>query len=971
MADINNDPSMLYDEEFMKKREAMFKNFSPENEISSGRDKADAEEEQKDEVPEKEAPKKGGFFSKLKRRKDFVDDAGYDIFDLGEIEDKKETKKAKPETTEKKQSEKKKEAKKKSAEKYGKEGRKEKSSKKKEDKKEDFISVSQTDKKVEKAVEEPEIKSVSEVKEELKEFSEVETPAVSKVNIEAEEVVAAEEIPEEEVVVYEPASVKEEATQEAVLSDLDDINALLESVGIKPVGEEDAEDEDGKTKEFEVAAASEDTAEEKTKDLSSAFGEAKEKGVKVSAKEEKADDGQFILDGYKDEEGPEKEDEKVVEERLKTTRKNLIDNFRVLKNENDDTAILEKEESGVNPNITDAIKTKEGEGIFEAVEKISKAKLAFQKVSEKAAVNKIQQKAKKDKRKEQFVSATAFSKELKKERSRIQKNMKIIVIITAVLSILTVIGNSYTDGGAFEKILGGGGRIYILIEALVFALGMFVCKDKIKAAFDSVTSLKADSNTTVLITSAFVVLHLIISLVSGVYPETSMKLYTPFAAFAFLVSLYSDYLSVTDKAKSVSLMMRAEELTGICPITNKADAAALAHGISESGEPLIYYSADVAFPENLGTEKDEKSSDEKFFAAFDAAVAGVGFVLALVLSIMNKSAWVFGTAFASFICLLMPNMRSVVLSLLMSRTNTSLMYSGATVTGFDVCDEIGKADAVVVDSGDLFAPGVSKFRLVPKSRMALSDAVVYAASTLKNTGSLIADAFDDFLSESEIKLPEAEDVTYEDRLGYSSWVAGRRVLVGNRQMLVQHSIECPTEEEEYAYAQGRSVMYVVVEGIIAATFIVTFSVKREAGKHISAFNKTGIVLMLSSVDPWLTEENAAMKLRADKATIKITSSKGAEIVSSYKNNALRGVDSGLVCSKKQKNVLSLVNAAHSLFAAERLALLIYAVGTLLSFALFTLLSVLKITTGFSVFVCMALQLLWAAVSYYTASTRIK
>ena len=70
---------------------------------------------------------------------------------------------------------------------------------------------------------------------------------------------------------------------------------------------------------------------------------------------------------------------------------------------------------------------------------------------------------------------------------------------------------------------------------------------------------------------------------------------------------------------------------------------------------------------------------------------------------------------------------------------------------------------------------------VPKSRMALSDAVVYAAATLKNTGSLIENAFDDFLSESEISLPEAEDVTYEDRLGYSSWVAGRRVLVGNRQ----------------------------------------------------------------------------------------------------------------------------------------------------------------------------------------------
>ena len=960
MAEMNNDPSMLYDEEFMKKREAMFKDFSPENEISSGREKEDLFEEEDDDEDEKETAKKGGFFSRFRKKKDADDnDSPYDIFDLGEIEDKKPSKEEKKE--EKK--ERKKEEAKKASKKAHKEEKGEKKSFKKEkkQKKEDFISVSETEKKKEAPA------------------AEEKTPVFEEKMQEEVAEKAPDEVFEEEIVVYEPALAEDASSKEEIvpLSDLDDINALLESVGIKPVGEDTEEEDKTKTKKLEdkdLKAVSEEASDEKTKAFGTASAETKEVKAEPEVsfeKEEKADDGQFILEGYKDEEAPKKEDEKVVEERLKTTRKNLIDNFRVLKNDADDSTLLEKDEGSINPSITDNLKTKEGEGIFEAVDKISKAKLAFQKVSEKAAVNKLQQKAKKERRKEQFVSAAAFSKELKKERAKIQKQMKIMVVITAVLSILTVIGSSYTDGGMLEKILGSGGRIYVLIEMAVFALGLFVCKDKIKTAFDSITSLKADSNTTVLFTAALVALHLIISLASGVYPETSMRLYTPFAAFSFLVSLYSDYLSIADKAKSVSLMMRSEELTGICPITNKADAAALAHGISESGEPVIYYSADVSFPENLGAERDEKVSDEKFYTVLDAAVAVVGFVLAIVLSIVNKSAWVFGVTFASFVCLLMPNMRSVVLSLLLSRTNTALMYSGATVTGYDACDEIGKANAVVVESSDLFTSGVSKFRLVPKSRMALSDAVVYAASTLKNTGALIANAFDDFLSESGIKLPEAEDVTYEDRLGYSSWVAGRRVLVGNRQMLVQHSIECPTEEEEFSYAQGRNVMYVVVEGIIAATFIVTFSVRQEARKHISAFNKSGLVLMISSVDPWLSEDNAAMKLRADKATIKITSSKGAEIVASYKNNALRGVDSGLVCAKKQKNALLLVNAAHGLFSAERLALLIYAVGTILSFVLFTLFSLLKITTGFSVFVCMALQLLWAAVSYYTASTRIK
>lgn len=983
MADMKDDPAMLYDEEFMRKREEMFKDFSSDNEISSGRDKDDLFDEE-EEVTEKsskeEKEKKGGLFSRLRKRKDIEADAGYDIFDLGEIEDKK----PKAEKVQNKEQEPKK-----------------KKDKKKENRKkaEDYISVSDIEKENEKEIEKEPIVSLEEKGEELLKaaFSEEET--AKEKEDEAEALAKENEVFEEKAPLIEnkteneadgleekvEASSKDEAedfseklSNESAVNSMDDINALLESVGIKPVGEDETDEEQSETKKIDTKVLdnsfSDTKAQEETKTFE-AFNDEKTKKVDAVRADNNTlpskDDGQIILEGYKDEEAPKTEDEEKAKERLKNTRKNLIDNFRVLKNDAEDSTLLEKEQEGISQSITEDIKIADGEGIFEAVEKIGKNKNMFKKLGEKSAVNKLQQKAKKQRQKEQFISASALSKALKKERTKIQGKLKITVILTAILSVLTVMGSAYTDGGALSKIMGEGGRIYVLIEAVVFAFCLFICKDKLKDSFDSVVSLRIDSTFPVLITCAFVFLHLIISLVSGIYPETSMTLYTPFAAFSLLVSLYSDYLSATDKGKSVSLMMRNQELTGVCPVTNKADAAALAHGISESGEPIIYYSRDVSFPENLDKERDEKSSDGKYYTVIAMVIGAVGVVLSLVLSIINKSAWIFGTFFASFVCLLMPNMRGLVLSLLMSKTNSSLMYSGATITTLDAPDEIGKANAVIAESSDLFVSGVSKFKLVPKSRMALSDAVVYAASTLKNTNCLIKDSFDDFLKESEIVMPEAEDVTYEDRLGYSSWVAGRRVLVGNRQMLVQHSIDCPTEEEEYNYAKGRSVMYVVVEGIIAATFIVSFSVKKEVAKHISDFNKTGLILMLSSSDPWINEDNAAMKLRIDKATIKIASSKGTEIISSYKNASLKAAQSTMICSKKQKNIISLVNAAHNLYSAQKLSLLIYTVGIILSFILLTVFSFLKISVGFSSFVCIALQLVWAAASYYIGAARIK
>ena len=64
--------------------------------------------------------------------------------------------------------------------------------------------------------------------------------------------------------------------------------------------------------------------------------------------------------------------------------------------------------------------------------------------------------------------------------------------------------------------------------------------------------------------------------------------------------------------------------------------------------------------------------------------------------------------------------------------------------------------------------------------------------------SILSGCFDEIINQMGIEMPEAEDFAYEEKLGYSCWIADRRVLVGNRQMLIEHSIPAPTEYEEKA-----------------------------------------------------------------------------------------------------------------------------------------------------------------------------
>lgn len=897
MSEFNQDPSMLYDEEFMKKRQEMFGDASFQADISSGREK---------DEPEKEATEKErrGLFSALKRKKKNEDD-DEDIFDEFEVDFAPQTQDEAPQV-------------------------------------QDSLKIDDINALLESV-------GITPVREES----------------------AQENIAQEEIAQAENAETQkgEEGTAEEENAEAQkgDGEALREEEDEK---ETQAADEKGFTKAVPLSESEPKQPEDgKTKH----YGKADGAQAQRREKSEKESDisGQMILDGYKDEDAPEKVSEAEVEEKLKSTRKNLIDNFRVLAKDTDDRTLLEREgDAAVSASVTDEVKVSKGEDIFAAVEKAGKKTgAALKRVGERTSVKALQKKAKKEKRRQQSVSAGALCKQLKSERKTLSVKLKALVVLTAVLLILSFLVSGYTQGGALEFLFGGGARIYTAVNLVLYAVSVGLCFGKFKNAAEDILSRKANGQSVLLVVNLFVLMHTVLSLITGLDTQTGILLYTPFASFAMLASLYGDYVKKTSLLKSAS-MLKGKELLGVQSIVNKADAAALGHGLSTSGEPVIYYGAQTQFPENITQSADENTAEEKYYAVTGIAVLALAVLFGAVFAVVLKSGYVFGAGLAGLICLCMPLLRETVLALLFAKTNAAVLPGGAAVLSFDEANALGKADAAIFDSKDVFEASVSRFRVVPGSKMAQSDAVVYTASTLKKTNSLLANCFDDFIEECGITLPEAEDLTYEDGLGYGSWVAGRRVLVGNLEMLQAHSIECPTKEEEQAYAKGKSVMYLAVEGVIAATFTVNFKLLPQTKKNMQYFYATGLVFMLSCADPWLNEDNASAKLGTDKATIKLVGTKGAQIIESYKSNKLLGEKSSLVCTKKQNSVLSVINAADGLYCAQKLSRLIYTVGIVLSFVLLTLFAALGISTAFSNMAVIVLQLIWSAVSYSIGAARL-
>lgn len=752
---------------------------------------------------------------------------------------------------------------------------------------------------------------------------------------------------------------------------IDSINELLESVGLAPISE-DAGKKGEEVRKFSKSVS------DKTKVIPSVDGKTKhfslgknglENTVSDNEKEDE-DGGQLFLDGYDDETKPNLVSQAAVERQLKKTRKNLIENFRVLSKETSDKAILEKEPTGKGgKSVADSLEIQKGETLFDAVDRADKKKKTsglFEK-----GMRFVQQKTRTERRREELSGAKIQRRSLKEQMEHRKKQLGSVGILFVISLVLFFLLCAYAETGVLSAFFSAGGAVFLLLNAVLVVLGAVFGRDMIKDGFSSLKAFRPEPAFFVLLCGAVTLLQCLSLFVFKVEQPADMTVYTPFFLFSLLSLCAADYLKLEGMRRDISVMMRCKQLRSLRTVENKNDAAALGYGISGKDDPVIIYSAPCTIPKNLERFSFSRTSQEKLFFVLGIVVLCAAGVFAVLGAVLSKSTAAFFAALASAFCLCMPALSDPVSVLIKSNNDSSLAEGSAVVASEDSAACVAKANAVALDADEIFEGRISKFRTVPGERMAVSDAVVYAAATLKNTRSVLKNQFDSFLEEEGIRLPEAEDLQYEEQLGYSCWIAGRRVLVGNRMMLVSHSIEPPDEEDEKKYAKGKNVMYVVVEGVIAALFVADYRVRSDVKKSVRAFNKTGLVLMLSCGDPCLTQELAAKKLMADVAAIRISSTKNSRLIDSYKTGADLQNGSGLFCAEQDRNILFLVNGAHDLYEAGRLSKAIMFGGLGFCFVLCVVSAVLGVSAAPGPVTLCLIHLCWGAISYFIGKTRIK
>ena len=112
----------------------------------------------------------------------------------------------------------------------------------------------------------------------------------------------------------------------------------------------------------------------------------------------------------------------------------------------------------------------------------------------------------------------------------------------------------------------------------------------------------------------------------------------------------------------------------------------------------------------------------------------------------------------------------------------------------------------------------------------------------------------------------------------AEWIYKKKILVGNRDLLINHDIAVPKQAYEEKYTRkGRKALYLAVAGKIMAMFIVSYSGNTKMEHALKKLEKSGMTILLHSCDPYINEDSVAELFHLPAGYVRVMNSASGRV----------------------------------------------------------------------------------------------
>lgn len=417
-------------------------------------------------------------------------------------------------------------------------------------------------------------------------------------------------------------------------------------------------------------------------------------------------------------------------------------------------------------------------------------------------------------------------------------------------------------------------RVCMIITS-AFTLSAVLLNIKSFLGFGQIFSKKAGADALVSLSVLSVTLYSVFGIIAE---EIIVKMQV---ILLIILSFYAinSFFQISATLRSFKIIFNTARKTGVTLISDPAISLAMTKGAVE-GETLI--------AAGQSTDRIEDFMKYSTFSAFLNGKANIITLIAFGLSILSGVvAFTFFDSLlyafyssSAVLCLIANPVLLMIDTFPLYHSSKKLARRGAMIAGKAGAEQVEEANAVVINSKDIFPSGsITLHRMQVLSENNLEDTILRAASLTEAMQSPLSPIFKKIAGNSNItSFPDSDTIKYEEALGISGWVDNRLMFIGNRTLLEVHGISVPDVDlDRKILMQGYFPVYVASGNKAYALLIVKYEADDAVAKELRTLTNSGVTLLVKTSDPNLTEEMICDYFGLYEDTVKVMTAAGCHI----------------------------------------------------------------------------------------------
>lgn len=655
---------------------------------------------------------------------------------------------------------------------------------------------------------------------------------------------------------------------------------------------------------------------------------------------EEEESGQIKMEGFVDvdqHERPERIEESEAEKELFRKRKAKIDNFVLFGDENENDPYgtdSEKERLGDLFGTNDDRPRRKEESEFVGVE--------YSQIKDARRVRRY------------------LNTQKKKSVHRV-----IIQVALLAFAMLTSIA------AAAHTTVAGDNILTIFSGFVTIVASLITSNQMIASAFENLKKKKFTVNSAAAVVSVLCFVQTLLMFVLYFLDKNTVSVFAGAGVASLLLAELSAYItfSRTSDALEMCTGINKDSLYCIDAIMDDKDVVEFGKHVKVPS-PRIRYSGKTRFPSHLielCTSETHTDKNMKFMFFIISIMGLINFIISWAVS------GNFPVGFAAFVVTLatcVPIYATLLVQLPLRWANKSFNKLGGMISCQDAVNELCRTNTIVLDSKDLFDQNLCAMHgFKDFKNVRVDDAMLYAAAMVIRSGGPLTGVFDQMVVNRRDILPTVKSFSYEEKLGVSGWIYNQKVILGTRQMMLNHNVDVPgTIDEDRYLISGHEVIYLAIANKLAAMMVVDYAPNKKLVPYLKKLRDAGVTILVRNCDPNVTDVmlSHCYDMRLDN--IKILNSSSSRIFKKYKSRPKLNSRAVAINDGTPYTFMRTLCVADMLRHVFKISNTLMLIGILMSFAIVLILSIINVVADLPAIFIILMQVFFTLI--FTGVTKI-